>query len=296
VKFELKALSGKINDLDWDFESKRILAVGEGKDKFGVAFLWDSGSSVGEIAGHSKSVNSVSLKRDRPFRAVTGSDDMTVNFYHGVPFKFNRSLKDHSRFVQAVRYSPKGDLFLSAASDSSIFLYEGKNGDKVHELKGHTGSVYSCSWSPDGSQILSGSGDMTAKIWDVQTQQVVHTFQFKEKSTFEQQQVGTLWSGSWLVSCSLNGDLNYLDPRAGSVVRVLSGHQRGITSLTATPDKKLVTGSYDGKIFRWECGSADAFEYKGHSNQVVGLKYDNGIHSCGMDDVYQVAGSLPMYL
>jgi hypothetical protein len=34
LKIESKIISGKINDLDWDFESKRLIGVGEGKDKY----------------------------------------------------------------------------------------------------------------------------------------------------------------------------------------------------------------------------------------------------------------------
>ncbi len=67
----------------WDFESKRLICVGEGKDKFGHAFLWDTGSSCGEIIGHSKAVNSITMRPGRPMRAVTASDDFSVNFYHG---------------------------------------------------------------------------------------------------------------------------------------------------------------------------------------------------------------------
>lgn len=48
---------------------------------------------------------------------------MTVNYYHGVPFKFEKSIKDHSRFVQCVRFAPNGDFFASAASDSKVFWY-----------------------------------------------------------------------------------------------------------------------------------------------------------------------------
>lgn len=54
LKYAGRPLSGKINDLAWDGESKRIIVGGEGKDKFGAAFFMDSGSSCGEITGHSK--------------------------------------------------------------------------------------------------------------------------------------------------------------------------------------------------------------------------------------------------
>ena len=54
LKLAIRPLGGKINDLSWDGESKRIIVGGEGKDKYGAAFFMDSGSSCGEITGHSK--------------------------------------------------------------------------------------------------------------------------------------------------------------------------------------------------------------------------------------------------
>jgi hypothetical protein len=64
--------------------------------------MFDSGSSAGEISGHSKVrsnktttvvvyiiftsqvVNAVAIRHQRPFRAATASDDATIVFYHGV--------------------------------------------------------------------------------------------------------------------------------------------------------------------------------------------------------------------
>lgn len=56
--------------------------------RFGAVFLWDTGSSVGEIVGHSKIINSVDLKQTRPYRLVTGSDDNCTTFLEGPPFKY----------------------------------------------------------------------------------------------------------------------------------------------------------------------------------------------------------------
>lgn len=52
LKLETKALGGRINDLDWDMESKRIVVGGDGRDKFAAAFSFDTGSSVGELVRH----------------------------------------------------------------------------------------------------------------------------------------------------------------------------------------------------------------------------------------------------
>ncbi|KAG5644698.1 hypothetical protein DXG03_007921 [Asterophora parasitica] len=65
----------------------------------------DSGSSTGEIAGHSKTI------------------------------------KTHTKFVQDVQYAPSGDHFVSVGSDAKIFLYDGKTGDTINEFTAspHTG-------------------------------------------------------------------------------------------------------------------------------------------------------------
>jgi WD repeat-containing protein 1 (actin-interacting protein 1) len=50
LKTETKVISGRINDIAWDGESQRIIAVGDGKERYGHAFTYDSGNTVGEVA------------------------------------------------------------------------------------------------------------------------------------------------------------------------------------------------------------------------------------------------------
>lgn len=77
-------ISGRINDIAWDGDSQRIIAVGDGRERFGHCITADSGNSVGEISGHSSVINSVSIRQQRPLRAATGSDDSSVVFLHGM--------------------------------------------------------------------------------------------------------------------------------------------------------------------------------------------------------------------
>lgn len=53
----------------------------------------DTGASVGEIMGQSKPINSVDFRGDRPFRIVTASEDNTLAFFHGPPFKFQFTIQ-----------------------------------------------------------------------------------------------------------------------------------------------------------------------------------------------------------
>ncbi|KAI8353371.1 WD40-repeat-containing domain protein [Blakeslea trispora] len=304
LKNECRPISGKISDIAWDSDSKRIIAVGEGRESFGHAFAYDTLSSVGEITGHSKIINSVSIRQQRPYRAVTASDDMTVSFFHGVPFKHAKTIRDHTRFVHAVQFSPNGDLFVSAGADGKIFLYDGKTGDKIDELTtadgSHTGSVFALSWSPDSTQLLSSSADYTAKIWDVNTKSVVNTFEINSAfNAVDNQQVGNLWSGDYLISASLSGEFNYLDKNSGQVSRRIDGHNKAITALTASEQDTLFTGSYDGRIFGWNYGEegdhtiAKRVEGEGHANQVTALvSKDNELISAAMDDTIRHGSEL----
>ena len=135
---------------------------GEGKDKsvvfqrgvggccaddtrFGAAFFMESGSSCGEIAGHAKAITALSVRHQRPFRAVSGSDDNSVVLHTAVPFKYDKMISTHNRFVRDVAYSPDGEMFASVASDGKMFLYEGKGGEVKGEVDrgGATSSLVS---------------------------------------------------------------------------------------------------------------------------------------------------------
>ena len=100
-------------------------------------FNAETGTSTGEIMGNSKPINSVDFKPTRPFRAVVGSEDSAICYFEGPPFKWKRTLEEHERFVNVVRYAPNGELFASGGADGKLVIFEGKTGDKLYEIAGH---------------------------------------------------------------------------------------------------------------------------------------------------------------
>ncbi|XP_049894438.1 WD repeat-containing protein 1 [Epinephelus moara] len=293
LKYEYTPISGRIKDIAWTEDSKRIAVVGDGREKFGAVFLWDSGSSVGEVAGHSKLINSVDIKQTRPYRLATGSDDTTGCFSEGVPFKFKFTLNQHTQFVNCVRFSPDGQRFVTAGADGQIFLYDGKVGEHVGSLggeKAHKGGIYAVCWSPDSSQLISASGDKTVKLWDVSTGTAVTTFNLGSDTT--DMQLGCLWQKDHLLSISLSGYINYLDKNnPDRPIRTIKGHSKSIQCLTVhRKDGRpyIYSGSHDGHINYWdaETGENDCFSGKGHSNQVSRMVTDEGgqLVTCSMDD------------
>ncbi|KAJ2159353.1 WD40 repeat-like protein [Coemansia sp. RSA 552] len=258
LKSEFQPIAGRIADIAWDMDSQRIMAVGDGKNGFGHVFTYDSGNSVGTVMGHSKVINACSMRQSRPFRAVTCSDDRTCVFYHGAPYNYVTSLKDHDGFVQDVRYSPSDEYFVTVGSDKNIFLYDGKTAELVRQVaagspeSAHTGSIFSVAWSPDSKYIVTSSGDRTCKFWDIAGDRLVGTVKIGEDSAPAHQQVGNLWAGDYIVSLSLSGDVNYLSMDSATPVKVVAGHQRPITAAALTQSRTLYTASYDGKLCTWD--------------------------------------------
>uniref|UniRef100_A0A8C7M8M4 WD repeat domain 1 n=1 Tax=Oncorhynchus kisutch TaxID=8019 RepID=A0A8C7M8M4_ONCKI len=298
LKYEYQPFGGKIKDIAWTEDSKRIACVGEGREKFGAVFLWDTGSSVGEISGHSKVINSVDIKQTRPYRLISGSDDNCGAFFEGPPFKFKFSItvSDHSRFVNCVRFSPDGNRFCTAGADGQIFLYDGKTGEKICALggaKAHEGGVYAVSWSPDSSQLISASGDKTVKLWDVGTSTALTTFNMG--ADVMDQQLGCLWQKDHLLSVSLSGYINYLDKsNPDRPLRTIKGHSKSIQSLTVHKNggrSYIYSGSHDGHINILSLGGGHTgenndFSGKGHSNLVTKMAVDDAdqLVTCSMDD------------
>ncbi|XP_011301844.1 actin-interacting protein 1 [Fopius arisanus] len=289
LKNEFHPIGGPIKDIAWSPDSQRMVVVGEGRERFGHVFMADTGTSVGEISGQSKPINSCDFRPTRPFRLITGSEDNTVAIFEGPPFKFKMTKQEHSRFVQAVKYSPSGNLFASAGFDGKVFLYDGTSSELVSEIgsPAHQGGVYGVTWKPDGTQLLTASGDKTCRLWDVETKSLIT--EFNMGSTVEDQQVSCLWQGDHLLSVSLSGFINYLNVNDPSKpLRIIKGHNKPITVLTLSPDRGTIyTGSHDGHVTNWNAstGENDRVQGQGHGNQINGMKASgNLLYTAGIDD------------
>lgn len=295
MKNEFQPFAGIVKDLAWSADSQRIVAVGEGREKFGHVFSMDTGTSIGEISGHSKTINSCDFKPTRPFKIITGSEDNCVGLYEGPPFKLKSQLNDHTRFVQAVRFSPDGNLFATGGFDGKLFIYNSTDYSKHAELgsPAHKGGIYAISWSPDNKQLLSASGDKTCKLWDVASASIVTEFNLGN-NVFDQQ-VSCLWQEPHLLSVSLSGFINYLDKNTpNKPLRIIKGHNKSITALAVAKDKssdevRIFTGSHDGYVTNWSAKTGDHDRVAGvqHTNQVQDMTAtsENLVYTCGFDDL-----------
>ncbi|PIA63699.1 hypothetical protein AQUCO_00201209v1 [Aquilegia coerulea] len=323
LKNEFRVLSGRIDDLQWSPDCQRIVASGDGKGKsFVRAFMWDSGTNVGEFDGHSRRVLSCAFKPTRPFRIVTCGEDFLVNFYEGPPFKFKLSHREHSNFVNCVRFSPDGSKFITVSSDKKGLVYDGKTGDKIGEFSaedGHKGSIYALSWSPDGKEVLTVSADKSAKVWEITEDgngKVKKTLACPGSGGVEDMLVGCLWQNDHLVTVSLGGTISlYSASDLDKPPVSFSGHIKNVNALAVLhgSEKVILSSSYDGVIVKWiqGIGYSGKLETKGHAQikcfsateeEIVTSGFDNTVRKiplvedqCGDAELIDV-GSQPQDL
>lgn len=297
-------ISGRINDIAWDGDSQRIIAVGDGRERFGHCITADSGNSVGEISGHSSTINTVSIRQQRPLRAATGADDSSMVFLHGAPFKFATKMGGlHKGYVNGVGFSPDGNHLVSVGADRRIQLYDGKTGEPTVNIGDgeHKGSIFGVSWARDSKRFVTASADQTVKLWDVEAGKAVQTWRFGGEGTVSipDHQVGVVWpagrSDGMVVSLNLAGDLNYLVEGSQKPTKVVQGHNRSITALGSSGEGKsqtFWTGSFDGRVCSWDASSglATAVEGQTHSNQVAAFDTTSSrAYSVGWDDTLRIA-------
>ncbi|KAG5952816.1 hypothetical protein E4U57_005817 [Claviceps arundinis] len=303
---EYPITSGRLNDVAWDGESQRVIAVGDGKEQYGRCITADSGNSVGEIIGHSRSVNGVAMKGQRPLRAATVADDGNMVFYHGAPYKFNQKTALHRGFVLGTEFSPDGSMLATFGADKKVQLYHGQTGDPQRDIgEGvHTGSIFALSWSEDSSKFATASADQTIKLWDARTGDMLQSWKFGEGPSIRDQQMGVVIphgrTDGLIISANLNGDLIYLKEGQEEPLMVLQGHSKSITALAAPPPSPSVspmnghtgttlwTGSFEGRVCRWDLNTGKAIIIDGqtHRNQIVQITGSAAgrMHTASWDD------------
>ncbi|KAK7202603.1 actin cortical patch [Myxozyma melibiosi] len=291
VKGTFPIISGRINDLTWDSDSKRIIAVGDGKERFGHCFTFDTGNSVGEITGHASQINAADIRSVRPFRAATAADDAAVVWLAGPPFKFVKAIRgEHTSFVTDLRFSLDGAYVVSVGMDRRIVIYDGKEGDVLARVDGaHDGGILSVASgkSEDGAcRFATASTDGSVKLWEFKDSAVSEVFKWKVADDHLSGVVFT--STTTVTAVSLPGDIYTLSESSATPSETLYGHQKSITAVSVTSDlKSIYTASYDGRVVQWNAatGEAKLVSGSGHSGLITNIVETGGkFYTSAWDD------------
>ncbi|PTB74490.1 WD40 repeat-like protein [Trichoderma longibrachiatum ATCC 18648] len=205
---------------------------------------------------------------------------------------------------------------IAYASGKSIFVRSIDDPSDCKEYTGHTHPTTIARFAPSGFKIASGdsagilriwepesiettrgeypiiSGPLLDIAWDGDSQRIIAVGNGRQN--VRDHQVGVVIphgrTDGLIISINLAGELTYLQEGKDEPVRVIQGHDKGITALTGGSDGSgatVVTGSFDGRVCSWdlETGDATVLDGQSHTNQIPQFATSSGkIYSVGWDD------------
>lgn len=154
------------------------------------------------------------------------------------PKKFFPSME-----VDAIDWSPDGDLIAAGGGKGAIRIFEVSSGKLVATLEGHQKPVFTLSWSPDGSKLASGGMDGKVLLWDVKTwklRETLHSFKGYVFSVRHRPDGKRMAVGS-------DGALTLLDSKTGKEEAEQKKHVNAVFCVDWTKDGgTVVAGRWDG--------------------------------------------------
>jgi len=250
--------------------------------------LWNvkTRKPVKTLMAHASSVNSVVFSSDGETIASSGNDRI-IRLWNASTGELLKTLTGHIENVNTVAFSPDGNtiasgsgrlVYLGGGEDvgtcvgQEIRLWNANTGKLIKTLKGHTSVVNSVVFSPNGNTIASGSGHWRGYegvasageeicLWNANTGELIKTLTGHKdvvSSVIFSPDGNLIVSGDWywngrLSSGTWSGEIRVWDAETGELIKTLTGHTGGVSSVTFSPDgKTLASGRTDGTILIWD--------------------------------------------
>lgn len=192
---------------------------------------------------------------------ATGSDDRTAKLWAVEPatsgpagnaprLKLLHTLKQHSRSVHAVTFSPDGQRLATASYDGQIGLFDVTTGQNMRWLK-HLPEANSVSFDGTGRWLLTSGDDRVLRLWDTRDLDAPP----RELATLQDTPI---WASlapdghsAAVVGRGFTTLLNLTQPQAPA--QRLVGHENTVYRAIHSPDgQQLATVSADMTLRLWD--------------------------------------------
>jgi WD40 repeat protein/serine/threonine protein kinase len=154
--------------------------------------------------------------------------------------------RGHQNTITSGEFSPDATHFASGSFDGTVRLWNLRTG-VAEKVITHEGSVWAVAFSPNGRELASGGSDQSVRLWDLTGALIARL----SGHTGGIQALAFAPDGKRLASASVDRSIRVWNTTAGSLVTVLVGHTKTVTSLAFVP-RGLVSGSIDSTVRLWD--------------------------------------------
>lgn len=182
-------------------------------------------------------------------------------------------LKGHTGSVTDARFSPDGAWVATASEDSTVMIWNAKNGNPVRKLADFGDYVLSVAFSPDSRYLAAGSRDNRVRLFDVNTGEC--RWESSEKHDGWVRCVIFSPDGESVISASKDKTLKVWNAENGRVVRTIGGHKDEVLYVTFAPGGKwIATSSADKTVILWNARDYTPIHtFSGHSDWVRSVEF-----------------------
>jgi WD40 repeat protein len=148
---------------------------------------WDlaTGTKV-VLRGHESWVHALQFSADGSQLISGGCDGRliwwSINEAEPQPL---RTVVAHAGWIRAIALSPDGAQLASVGNDLQVRLWNVSSGEKIAEWGGHEKHVYSVLFPADGKHLLSGDLAGKLHLWNLDSKQIVRSFDAAPLHTYE---------------------------------------------------------------------------------------------------------------
>ena len=157
------------------------------------------------------------------------------------------TLKGHTDTINALTFTPNGEMLASGSDDGTIRLWDSSTGTQLLSLSSE--KTNSLAFSMDGKTLASISNFSQIQLWNISTGRQLTSLKEQNDSVTV---LAFSADSNILASGSRDGVIQLWDISTGNKLTDLKGHVDWVSALSFSPDgKALVSGSSEGAIFLW---------------------------------------------
>ncbi len=234
------------------FASKSPLLAAAGSE--GVVTLWDAVTRerVGELAGHTGTVNSLAFSPDDR-TLISASEDGAIRSWDTVAQRPLAVFRVRNHPFRSVAFAPHGRFFASGGSDGVLGLWPTTVAEEAGTLQFAVDPAGPIAFSPDGKWLAAAGLDHTVRLLDSTTRRLRRTLHGWHG---ECQDLAFSPESKFLAAACSDHRVHVWETSSGQPMLQLLGHQDSVMCLAYSRDGKwLATGGADHRVALWDMPS-----------------------------------------